>query len=200
MTTTRARRRERNREAILASARQLIVERGPDNLSLREVATRAGYSPAGLYRYFKDKDELIAATAEEGLRALAAHFADVPADLPPIERIAALGLRYLDFARDDPEQFTLIFTRLPIQFATWDGFVAQAQPFQALFDEVRAGVQSGELWVGPGRGDAEIAYSCWAFVHGLAMLRLTRMRAVQADLDATHRVLVAAFVDSLRPR
>jgi AcrR family transcriptional regulator len=55
MTTTRLRRRERNRAAILEGARQLIIERGPENLSLREVAARAEYSPAGLYRYFKDK-------------------------------------------------------------------------------------------------------------------------------------------------
>lgn len=200
MTTTRLRRRERNRAAILESARELILEQGAENLSLREVAARAEYSPAALYRYFGDKDALVAAAAEEALDSLAGYFAEVPAELPPSERIAALGLRYLDFARDDPEHFTLIFTRLPIQLATWDEFVEQAWPFRVLLEEVRAGVRARELRVGPGRGAAEIAYSCWAFVHGLAMLRLTRMRGVEADFDAKHRVLVAAFVDSLRRR
>lgn len=198
MTTTRVRRRERNRAAILESARELIVERGPENLSLREVAARAEYSPAALYRYFRDKDALVAAAAEEALDSLAAYFADVPTELPPSERIAALGLRYLDFARDDPERFTLIFTRLPIPFATWEQFVEQAWPFSVLLDEVRKGVRAGELQVAPGRGAAEIAYGCWAFVHGLALLRLTRMRGVAADFDAMHRVLVRSWVRSLR--
>jgi AcrR family transcriptional regulator len=199
VTTTRSRRRERTRAAILESARELVLEQGAERLSLRKVAARADYSPAALYRYFRDKEELVGAAAEEALRALADYFAEVPSELPPGERIIALGLRYLDFARDEPELFTLIFTRLPIQFATWDEFVEHAWPFSVLLDEVRKGVRAGELQVGLGRGAAELAYGCWAFVHGLAMLRLTRMRGVETDFDALHRVLVRAWVRSLRP-
>jgi hypothetical protein len=69
-----------------------------------------------------------------------------------------------------------------------------------LLEAVREAVRAGELPVAPGRGATEIAYGCWAFVHGLAMLRLTRMRGVEADFDAKHRTLVASYVDSLRRR
>jgi AcrR family transcriptional regulator len=200
MASTREQRRDRNRAAILDSARELIIERGLEVLSLREVAARAGYSPAGLYRYFRDKEDLVSATAQDAVQSLATFFADVPADLPGTQRLIAIGLRYLDFARDAPEQFTLIFSRLPIPFTTWEQFTQDAWPFRVLLDEVRRGVEAGEIESGPGRGSAEIAYGCWAFVHGLAMLRLTRMRGVESDFDATHRVLVESFVDSLRTR
>ena len=69
-TTPRERRAERTRKAILDTAMQLIVEKGPDKLSLREVARRIDYSPAGLYEYFGSKDELVEAACSEADRRL----------------------------------------------------------------------------------------------------------------------------------
>jgi AcrR family transcriptional regulator len=48
----------RNRERIVAAAREAIVEHGPD-VPLDEVARRAGVGNATLYRHFTDRTELI---------------------------------------------------------------------------------------------------------------------------------------------
>jgi AcrR family transcriptional regulator len=48
----------RNRERIVAAARELIVEHGTE-LPLDEVARRAGVGNATLYRNFKDRGELL---------------------------------------------------------------------------------------------------------------------------------------------
>ncbi len=48
----------RNRERIVAAAREAIVELGPD-VPLDEVARRAGVGNATLYRHFSDRTELI---------------------------------------------------------------------------------------------------------------------------------------------
>jgi AcrR family transcriptional regulator len=48
----------RNRERIIAAAREAIVELGPD-VALDEVARRAGVGNATLYRHFTDRTELI---------------------------------------------------------------------------------------------------------------------------------------------
>lgn len=40
-------------------ARELVLEKGADALSLREVGARAGYSPASLYEYFDSKESLV---------------------------------------------------------------------------------------------------------------------------------------------
>ncbi|WP_327290711.1 TetR/AcrR family transcriptional regulator [Streptomyces sp. NBC_01198] len=48
----------RNRERIIAAAREAIVELGPD-VPLDEVARRAGVGNATLYRHFTDRAELI---------------------------------------------------------------------------------------------------------------------------------------------
>ena len=48
----------RNRERIVAAAREAIVELGPD-VALDEVARRAGVGNATLYRHFADRAELL---------------------------------------------------------------------------------------------------------------------------------------------
>ena len=69
----------RNRQALLAAAGQLIVERGTD-FPMKDVAVRAGVGVGTLYRNFRDRDELFGALAAQaaakqsalGLSALAA--------------------------------------------------------------------------------------------------------------------------------
>ncbi|MGW0731486.1 TetR/AcrR family transcriptional regulator [Streptomyces sp. NPDC002851] len=48
----------RNRERIVAAAREMFVESGAD-VPLDEVARRAGVGNATLYRHFPDRDELV---------------------------------------------------------------------------------------------------------------------------------------------
>jgi AcrR family transcriptional regulator len=58
----------RNREAILAAAREMFAESG--DVAMYEVARRAGVGQATLYRNFPDRDALIAALAVEWIAEL----------------------------------------------------------------------------------------------------------------------------------
>src|SRR2546426_11040812 len=58
------------RRALVDAALALISEGGLGTFSLREVARRAGVTPAAAYHHFKDKTALLAAGAEEGVLAL----------------------------------------------------------------------------------------------------------------------------------
>ena len=51
--------------AILAGARSLLQEDPASEVSVRAVAERAGTSPASVYRYFDDVDEVLGALVEE---------------------------------------------------------------------------------------------------------------------------------------
>jgi AcrR family transcriptional regulator len=66
-----ARRRdaERNREAILAAAREAFAESGVV-VGVDEIARRAGVGPATLYRHFPSKSDLVDAVLEERAVAL----------------------------------------------------------------------------------------------------------------------------------
>src|SRR5262249_48935470 len=46
-------------ESILDQARIMIVEEGFDGLSMQKLAKAAGVSPATIYIYFKDRDDLL---------------------------------------------------------------------------------------------------------------------------------------------
>ncbi|MCV6970207.1 TetR/AcrR family transcriptional regulator [Mycobacterium bohemicum] len=55
------------REAIEQSARKLFAERGFHGTTLADITSAAGKSPAVFYRYFADKEDLLAALAESFL-------------------------------------------------------------------------------------------------------------------------------------
>ncbi|TDE94185.1 TetR/AcrR family transcriptional regulator [Occultella glacieicola] len=84
-----------NREAILAAATDLFLERGYDRTSLARVAERAGVSKATLFKQFPTKAELFEAT----VLAAGAGPDEVLAD-PPVGDFRAglvvLGLAYVE--------------------------------------------------------------------------------------------------------
>ena len=56
-----------SRSSILEAARRVAARDGARDLSLRAVAAEAGFAPAGLYSYFRSKDELLLALAADDL-------------------------------------------------------------------------------------------------------------------------------------
>jgi AcrR family transcriptional regulator len=74
------------REAIEQAARKLFAERGFHGTTLADITSAAGKSPAVFYRYFADKEVLLAALAESFLHDIVApsgmslHLPDSPDD------------------------------------------------------------------------------------------------------------------------
>jgi AcrR family transcriptional regulator len=106
-------RHERDREAlsraILDAARDLFVTEGYQNVSIRKVAERIEYSPATIYGYFKSKDDIFFALAEEGFRLLHDGGFEALDGLSPLERIRAIFWRLYRFSCDHPQYFALMF-------------------------------------------------------------------------------------------
>jgi len=84
-----------SRSAILAAARRVAARDGARDLSLRGVAAEAGFAPAALYGYFRNKDELLLALAADDLTALARAMRDAPAS----GGLAGTGTVALDLLR-----------------------------------------------------------------------------------------------------
>jgi AcrR family transcriptional regulator len=101
------------RRVLIDAALQLAVEGGPDAVSVREAARRAGVSPGAPFRHFESRDALMTAVAEEAqlrFRAeIVAALADVPTDAP-LQRFKQLGLAYLRWAMRNPAHFEIIST------------------------------------------------------------------------------------------
>src|ERR1700744_1194392 len=67
----RRRSKQASRTAILEAGRRVAARGGARGLSLGGVAAEAGFAPAALYGYFRNKDELLLALAAEDLTQLA---------------------------------------------------------------------------------------------------------------------------------
>ena len=57
-TERRRRAHERARQDILLAAAEVLAERGPESVTLADVAQAAGYAAPSLYRYFESKEEI----------------------------------------------------------------------------------------------------------------------------------------------
>ena len=99
------------RAQLLNAVRLLVEEKGAENFSIAEAARKAGVSSAAPYRHFKDKPEILKALVLEAMQGMAVNMnaAIEPHPVGSIERIDALGHCYINFARQHPGMFRLVF-------------------------------------------------------------------------------------------
>ena len=103
--------REAVQRAILDAARELFVDEGYHNVSIRKIAERIEYSPAAIYGYFPSKDDIFFALAEEGFRLLSRLIPDEPPrpDVAPLDRLRDVLWHMYEFSREHPQYFALMF-------------------------------------------------------------------------------------------
>ncbi|WP_131742397.1 TetR/AcrR family transcriptional regulator [Actinomadura roseirufa] len=99
---TRPRRADarRNRERVLAAARETFAADGPD-ASLNEIARRAGVGPGTLYRHFPTRGALQAAVITDRVARLRARADELVAAASPGDALAAWIEVFLAHARSD---------------------------------------------------------------------------------------------------
>jgi AcrR family transcriptional regulator len=102
------------RQALLDAAVALAEEIGPEQVTMREAARRAGVSSAAPFRHFPTKTALMTAVAEEAmvrmLAEVARHLAEAEGE-DPLVRFSALARGYLDFVVKNPTHFRILSDR-----------------------------------------------------------------------------------------
>jgi len=175
--TPRERRQQRTRDAILQAAATMIRQDGIEKLSLRKIADRIDYSPAGLYEYFSNKDAIVEAVCMQANERLLEYLSRTQGADHPIERLEEVGLAYVQFAREEPELFMLLFNTLegPTQLPSEDN-VDPNDAFSIPYFAVKAAADQGLIAAKDHNKVIEITYSMWAFVHGMAVLQITYLK------------------------
>lgn len=181
VSTARAYHHGNLRAALVEAGVEALRERGVEGLALRDLARRVGVSHNAAYRHFADRDALLGELAGVGMQSLtAAGAARLAAldDPDPVRRarqgLQEIGRSYVDFALREPGLFRAAFVAFPsLPSATPMVPAAEAlvegSPFGQLADRLDALVEVGYL-APDARPGAE--FTCWAIVHGLAMLLL----------------------------
>jgi AcrR family transcriptional regulator len=197
----RERRFQRTRQAILDAALEIIREEGPGALNMRALAERSDYSAAGLYEYFGGKDEIIAEVCQQGHERLASHMRMADASLPVVDYLFEIGIGYIRFALENPDHFLLMFTVVPPGPAgdfSSEKLLEGDSSFHILLGAIRRGIQERAFITRSGFGLMEMAYTAWATVHGIAMLRTTSLRGYPMDFESADREALRNFARSLQ--
>ena len=99
------------REALLASALELIKQKGVGGFTVADLARAADVSPAAPYRHYRDRDELISDLARIGFERFGADLLAAWDHAKPNPRTALIrvGRAYLQFARENPALYACMF-------------------------------------------------------------------------------------------
>jgi AcrR family transcriptional regulator len=99
------------RRVLIDAALKLAADGGPEAVSVREAARRAGVSPGAPFRHFDSRAALMTAVAEEAQRRFRAEIEGALRETQardPLERFRILGLAYLRWAMKNPAHFEII--------------------------------------------------------------------------------------------
>lgn len=195
--TLRQERQSTTRQAILQAALALVAEKGLDKLSLREIARRVEYSPAGIYEYFDGKDDILRSLARQGDALLRAVYEHISPDLPPAERLIQIGLAYVDFVIHRSDYFR-VMNSVPSKYTSLDQPVPTESSYFVLLQAVQAMIDAGEIRLQGNLSRDEITYSLWAMVHGMGTLRLTHLREFEIDFEDVNRRVLEIFIAGLK--
>lgn len=191
------------RNALLDAGLELTRGGGPDAVTVREVARRAGVVPTAVYRHFADRDALVGAIALRVQQQVAERMRETASPAEALGgragsargRLRAVGLGYIGFALAEPGWFELAFGSASALPDAVDPATLPA-PLAMLVGALDDLVTEGAL---PARNRPGAEWPCWSTVHGFALLALHGpLRALPRDaLWAEAERAVDTVIDGL---
>jgi AcrR family transcriptional regulator len=191
------------REALIEATLRLIEESGPERVTVREAASRAGVSSGAPFRHFPTRTALLTAVAEESMARLRWEIAtalDQAADDEPLARFYALGTTYLRWASRNPAHFRVISDRSLVDVEGSESLRRDNAEIRELMDRLLAEAQRGGLLRAVDGTLAPVAAR--ALIYGLARMYVDghlsqwggEPEAVERQMEATLHL----FAEGLR--
>lgn len=98
--------KDHRRELILNAAGEIIATEGIENLSIRKIAIKIEYSPAIIYHYFKNKDEIVNHFMNKGYQRILSALGTVKAlSDEPKQKLREMSRNYIDVALQMPDEY-----------------------------------------------------------------------------------------------
>jgi AcrR family transcriptional regulator len=182
------------RARLCAVAQRRFAKRGVDGVRMRQLADALGCSAMTPYRYFRNKEEILAAVRAAAFDrfadALEAATRRARGDLRAAGQ--ATGEAYIRFALREPEAYRLMFDLAqphPERYPELVRATARARHLMSasLEDLVKAGIFVGDPQL--------LGHVFWATLHGLVVLHLAGKLPAKPDFrtlkEEAMRLLVA---------
>ena len=176
-------------EAIVEAARSLIETNGVDGVWVNPLADKLEVKPPSLYRYVKNKAELLRAVNEQTFAGLFEALAPALESSGSAEEcLVAAAHTYRAFARANPVTYGLVFSNTLPELRP-DPAVHMVLPYQALVAQI-----SGEA------NSLPALRGLLALMHGFVTLELAQQFQRGGDLETAYEKSIRAYLAGLKAK
>lgn len=183
---------ENIKQTLIQGALSLYLEEGMDSVTLRQIAKRVGLSHTVSYRYFENKEALVAEMRRICILEFKAAIpaADKAGD-DPIQRIRSALMGMLDFGCVHPAKYRLIFSDSQPDLADHPSLLAQRwEVFASCVDLVQAAIDQKRL-----QADALMfSHGLWSLLHGMLSLHTANQLVHGLSLREMAEPLIDTFL------
>ena len=193
------------RRVLIDAALQLAEQGGPEAVSVREAARRAGVSAGAPFRHFNSRGALMTAVAEEAQRRFRVEIETALAEAPtddPLKRFRSFGLAYLRWAMKNPAHFEIISSGRHFDH---DGAAALSRDNDELVAQTERVLADafarGQLRVADLK---QVQIAGRALVYGFARMNIDghfpRWGVARGDIERTAEGIVDLFIEGIAKR
>ena len=186
------------RDRLCDAAARLFAERGREAFSMRELANALGVSPMTPYRYFQDKDDILAAVRARAFDRFSEMLEQAFARPGgAAERAAAAADAYVAFAFDEPQSYRMMFDLSQPDEEHYPDLVRATTRARATMTQHIPGMIAEGLVEGD---PDEIGHVFWAAIHGAVVLQLAGKLTPAFDFARLRDASMRALIEGYRPK
>jgi AcrR family transcriptional regulator len=180
------------RADVCRVAEVLFARHGVEGVTMRQIATELNCSSTTAYRYFTNKEEILAAVRASAFSRFCEVIEDATSSSPdPRQSARNVGQAYLDFALEHPDAYRMMFDISQAEvtvYAELADALARARRSMVAYvvPLIHAGIFRG--------GEQALGQMLWAAAHGLVMLRLSGIVTSDSELRQLHESTMSALV------
>jgi AcrR family transcriptional regulator len=185
------------RARLGAAAERAFAERGTEGVTLREIARAVGVSAMTPYRYFRNKEEILAYVRAAAFDRFSERMEKAHATAGAAGRKGrAVGEAYLAFALEEPDAYRLMFDlSQPDEESYPDLRHARARATRTMTSYMEDLVAEGRLAGDP----KKLGLVYWAAVHGLVNLYMAGKIGDEGALREAHATMMRTLTRGARP-
>jgi AcrR family transcriptional regulator len=180
------------RADVCRVAEVLFARDGVEGVTMRQIAAELDCSPTTAYRYFKNKEEILAAVRAAAFDRFCEVIEEATrSSADPRKSARNVGQAYLGFALQNPDAYRMMFdVSQAAVIGNLELTEALARARRSMVAYVTPLIDKGML-----RGDARaLGQMLWACAHGLVMLRLSGIVADDTELRQLHEKTMSSLV------
>ncbi len=202
MSSLERRDKEKNelRKKILEAAKEVLFEKGFDNLTMRAIAERIDYSPTTIYLYFRNKTDLTENLLEYAFEQLVNTLGSIDQFMYTKNPVGLLkeGLcTYIRYGAEHPHFYRMMTTSI-IEISNKSLTLKEGSMNEKAFAFLESGVQNCvEAEAIEAKDSRTIASMLWAAIHGLTMILIDIPQFPLGDKDAFVKAYTDMLVDKL---